>query len=390
MGKDPLGGRDIRRAEPRTAAAKARIEEIRLQNFRAFDNVRLRIGDLTMLVGRNGAGKSSLLDAVEFMREAVTDSLPNALDRRGGLAGVRRRAADKAQGFGLAVVMRVALPGRAVRLLYGFRRSAEDDPQFEESLVVEGSPALGYRRVDQELVSGVPVKVAVPEGRLVLPLVAGEQLWQIALDTLAGMRAYEIAPQAVAAGAPIQSATTLARRGDNAGDVVEELLSRQPAFGAVLGTLRAVVPGLDSFIASPTHGRRQVVFQQKGDWFEAEHMSQGTLRALGILLALHQSPDSIHPRAIEAILEAAENKLDDFPVVITTHSPEVLAKRQALPERIRILQWDDGVSHLYPLSQGTVESVDPLTTVGDLLRFNGLWPAESPERFTGDLLELAE
>lgn len=128
-------------------------------------------------------------------------------------------------------------------------------------------------------------------------------------------------------------------------------------------------------------------------------MSQGTLRALGVVLALHQRPepslvlideieDSIHPRAVEAILEAVEEQVDEFPIVLTTHSPEVLSKRQVVPERTHIVQWDGGMSRLYPLSQGTKESVDAVTTVGDLLRFNAVWPSETPEIFAGELLGL--
>jgi predicted ATPase len=61
------------------------VEEIRLQNFRAFENARLQLSDLTFLVGRNGAGKSSLLDAVDLLRQSTSESLENALDGRGGL-----------------------------------------------------------------------------------------------------------------------------------------------------------------------------------------------------------------------------------------------------------------------------------------------------------------
>jgi predicted ATPase len=398
-----------RRRAPRVESAPARVEEIRLQNFRAFENARLKIDDLTMLVGRNGAGKSSLLDAVDFIREAVTDSLPNALDRRDGLEGVLRMGGKRGLPLGLAVVMRSELPGRTVRLLYGFRlqgRRDGDPVDIEEKLVVEGSPNLGFWREDDNFLSDVPLKAHPPEDRLVLPLIAGEQLWKIVLETLAGMRAYEIGPQAVAAGAPIQSSTSLVRHGDNAGDVLEGLRvgSGTPAYEAIIATLKLVTPGVVDMRALAMSGRRQLVFYQEGRGiheFRASQVSQGTLRAVGILLALHQSPepslvlideieDSIHPRALEALLEAVEDSSERFPVVVTTHSPEVLSKRQALPERIRILQWTEGVSHLYGLSQGTVESIDPVTSVGDLLRFNGLWPAESPECFPGDLLELGK
>ena len=73
-----------------TESVRVIVEELRLRNFRAFENARLELSDLTFLVGRNGAGKSSLLDAMDLLREAVSDSLENALDRRGGLQKVQR------------------------------------------------------------------------------------------------------------------------------------------------------------------------------------------------------------------------------------------------------------------------------------------------------------
>jgi len=100
------------------------VEEIRLRRFRAFENARLSLSDLTFLVGRNGAGKSSLLDAVDLLREAVTDSLENALDRRGGLHKVQRAKSGKGRKplMGLAVVFRIVSPGgRQAQVVYGFQ-----------------------------------------------------------------------------------------------------------------------------------------------------------------------------------------------------------------------------------------------------------------------------
>ena len=384
----------------------ARIEEIRIQNFRALEDVRLSLQDLTFLVGRNGAGKSSILDAVEFMREAVTDSLPNALARRDGFEGVCRRTQNAGDSIAIAVVMRADLVGRSVRMLYGFRLfAARTGRDYEEVLRVAPTATLGFERKGTKFLSTVVASPAVNKDRLVLPLVATEQLWNIALSTLAQMRAYEISPPAIATPAPIRNSTNLDRNGSNAGDVVGELVDRTPAYLELLQSLQAVVPGLLGVKSTASLGRRIVEFAQSvGDaecLFNAGVMSQGTLRGLGMLLALHQQPqpslvlideveDSIHPRALEAILEAAEVFTDRFPVVMTTHSPEVLSAKQVTPDRLRVVQWDAGASHIYLLSDGTRESVDPVTSVGDLLRINALWPRDSPERVHGDILELHE
>src|SRR5437879_13475589 len=47
------------------------IEELRLENFRGFDDHRLPLTDLTLLVGRNNAGKSTIVEAMRLLA-AVT------------------------------------------------------------------------------------------------------------------------------------------------------------------------------------------------------------------------------------------------------------------------------------------------------------------------------
>ena len=380
----------------------ARIEEIRIQNFRAFENARLTLSDLTFLVGRNGAGKSSILDAIEFLREALADNLPNALDRRNGFLGVYRKGAPEGAPLALSAILTADVNGQLVRMLYGFRLR-DGGRDIEEVLRVEPKSTLGYRRHNDVFESGVGVAPGILPDRLVLPAIASFQLWNIAWTALTQMGTYEVIPQLLAAPARIQNATRLARTGANAADVLDDVRSRPRDLEVVLGLLRCVTPNVVDVQSRAIVGQRLIYFIQRvgesNETFSADQMSLGTLRALGIALALRQSPapslllldeieDSVHPRAIEAILEAAYECVDRYPVVLTTHSPEVLGTRQVTPDRVRIVQWEEGVSRLYALSEGTRESIDPITSAGDLLRINALWPSDSPEVFEGDILEL--
>lgn len=61
------------------AVKKTFIEQLRLRNFRSYADACLRFEDFTVLIGQNGAGKSTLREALEIMRDALTDSLSNAL-----------------------------------------------------------------------------------------------------------------------------------------------------------------------------------------------------------------------------------------------------------------------------------------------------------------------
>lgn len=65
------------------------ITELRLTEFKSFADVRIPIDPLTLLIGRNGSGKSNALDALE-----VISRLAKAEDVRDALEGNRRDAAS--------------------------------------------------------------------------------------------------------------------------------------------------------------------------------------------------------------------------------------------------------------------------------------------------------
>lgn len=394
------------------------VEEIRVENFRAFDNARLQLDDLTYLVGPNGAGKSSLLDAVDLLREALTDSLVNALDRRGGLQRTRRLMPADADGdrhMGLAVKMAATFPAgrRSVQLLYGFMLEKLENDGYDVFLEVFSSrpeTSVGYVRHLDRIVdskaSGVVPSVLVgalpPAGNLVLPLIAHrDSLWYDVLDCLKRMRAYELSPTLMASAPEIDARSTLMRSGLNAADIVRSL-EGTPEHAWIVRRLAAIMPGLVGLESKALLGRRVLRFHQEiaGQTHEldASQVSQGTLRALGVLLALRQMPPasvvlvdeieaSVHPNALAVLLDAAADSVERTRVVLTSHSPEVLGHPSVTGDRVRVVQWRDGVSSIYRLNQPTLEAVNEIDTVGWMLRSNTLWTDEQPERF-GRLFDL--
>ncbi len=67
-------------------AMVTRLSEIRLVSFKSVRNARIALGPLTLVVGRNGSGKSNILDAVSVLSALASGtSLRDALD--GGREG---------------------------------------------------------------------------------------------------------------------------------------------------------------------------------------------------------------------------------------------------------------------------------------------------------------
>jgi hypothetical protein len=65
------------------------VRSLILKGFRSLSDVRIEFDNPTFLVGRNGAGKSNIGDALGFVSEAMTSPLREVIDRRGGITDVR-------------------------------------------------------------------------------------------------------------------------------------------------------------------------------------------------------------------------------------------------------------------------------------------------------------
>ena len=62
-----------------------RIESIRLQNFKVFQDVALRdIPPFCVIVGANGTGKSTLFEVFGFLKDCLTFNVGSAIQSRGG------------------------------------------------------------------------------------------------------------------------------------------------------------------------------------------------------------------------------------------------------------------------------------------------------------------
>jgi len=109
-------------------------------------------------------------------------------------------------------------------------------------------------------------------------------------------------------------------------------------------------------------------------------MSDGTLRAFGILLALFQKsapaivvieePEtSLHPAAAAAIMEALRNASEDKQIIVSTHSPEILDMADAAEDELRVVTWQKGLTSIGAVEGAARESLRThLASAGELLR----------------------
>lgn len=111
-----------------------RVTELWVENVRVLETVRIRLNGLTVLIGENGSGKSSVLEVCELLRLAseaggFVDALRAS---HGGLGGIRRFDAPH-------VKVGVRIEGDGAPLTYEFAvaDNGSDVVVSEERLVVE-------------------------------------------------------------------------------------------------------------------------------------------------------------------------------------------------------------------------------------------------------------
>jgi predicted ATPase len=137
---------------------------------------------------------------------------------------------------------------------------------------------------------------------------------------------------------------------------------------------------------------RQQVAGPKDPWrFPATNISDGTLRALGILVALFQSENgrrpgvplvgieepevALHPAAAGTLRDCLSDASRHTQVLVTSHSPDLLDDESVDPDTILAVVAQGGVTQIGPLDDAGRSTLrDHLFTAGELLRLNQLTP----------------
>jgi predicted ATPase len=104
------------------------VTSLALRNFKSIEHCEIELSPLTLLVGRNGVGKSNIIDSLRFTADALRNTLEYAIRERGGIDQVRRKSlGGRPTHPGIALALRLA-DGSAAR--YSFRIAAVQGRDF--------------------------------------------------------------------------------------------------------------------------------------------------------------------------------------------------------------------------------------------------------------------
>jgi predicted ATPase len=359
-----------------------RLEFARFEarDYKSLAHVGLPLRGLTVLVGRNGSGKGNVVDALGFVADALRRDLDHALRERRGVGEVLRRASGHPSSFRLSFQLEPSAR-------YEFEIAPVGDRGYE---VVREEACVGVHRyrVERGSISEASRSFsAKPSPQdLLLRRVATEPGFAELYGALSGVATYKPDPDVIRGLQDPDPSPLLRRDGGNLPSILarfpKDQLERVHAF---LGKLVPGIKGVEREFLGPKEVLRfrQEWGEKKTRRFYAHSMSDGTLRLLALLVAAFQSnaslvaveePEtSLHPGAVRGLTEAFLGAAEERPILLATHSADVLDNPSIDLDRVFVTEMDRGKTHLHRLGASVKGLVGKrLYTLGELHRLDQL------------------
>jgi predicted ATPase len=407
----------------------AKIEGFRVQNFRTLKDVTVgklsnqqqseALGPFTVVIGRNGAGKSSLFDAFGFIADCLASDVEKACDKnqRGGFERLRTNGTqdpiefeiyyreDDAQRpitYQLALDLdRSGRPYVKSETLKQRRHGMKSGQPYPFLKLKNGKGAVwaGEDAVEDK------AKNAGQESDQKISIELTDQR-QLGIETLGTLKEHPrikrfrdflkgwflsyFAPDAARSIPSAGPQRYLSPRGDNIGNVVQFFeRENKEAFKSILKRIAEKIPGIKDISTEVTSDKRVVLRFNDGafrDPFFAQQMSDGTLKMFAYLLLLEdpkpppliciEEPENgLHHKLLESLaheMRSRANQGDDGPqIFVTTHQPYFVNGLN--PTEVWVIEkGKDGFSRLQRAS--TLQSVNELVAEG--LPLGGLWHSD--------------
>lgn len=381
------------------------IRRVAIRNYKSIAACDVRLAQLMFLVGANGSGKSNFLDAFRFVGDSLRNSLDHALRERGTIKEVRRRSGGHPNNFSLR--FKFVLPsGQSGH--YEFRVGAKPAGGYEvqnEECRIHAATGLGsddffHVQSGKVLASSFKEGPATLPDRLYLVAASGMPAFRPVFDAFSRIEVYNLDPRAISSMQRPDPGEILRRDGGNAASVLQRLPAEVRR--EIRDLLARIVPGVSDAEAKllgslETIEFRQSVLGQQHPWkFLASSMSDGTLRAFAVLLAVFQTipgkdrpvppligleePEmALHPAAAHMLLSALRQGARECQILVTSHSPDLLDNADIDPESLLAVENHDGVTRIRGIDEaGKAALQERMFTPGELLRQNQLKPALLP------------
>ncbi|MGL4423569.1 MAG: AAA family ATPase, partial [Gemmataceae bacterium] len=376
------------------------IRRVRIRGYKSIAFCDVPLDRFTILLGRNGAGKSNFLDALQFISDLMEMRVSEAVKKRGGWRAIQNRSMNNSEiEFGLELTFEsqgVEWKGEYQFTLVNDGKS-EIQIGSERLTLDDGDPLLGYQLIrgslqfiGSERFTMNPSKLhenvlpfPCPElflksrnGRILLSMYGTQPFVDLA-EFFQAARVYNFSPKELRTLRKNLIEYRPDADGSNLPSALDAIQEATPdELTGIKEYLRFIVPEVEDFW-KVTYGdfvtirfRMKSVEGQPGLEFDASSMSDGTLRVLATLVAAFQAPyphgvpgfvgfeepeTALHPAAMQALADALDEASLRTQVIISTHSAELLSGRDIRPGQVLMVRSHGGQTQITPIDSASKE-----------------------------------
>jgi len=343
------------------------VKAIKIEGFRRLQKINIEMRPLMVMIGANGVGKTSMLDAISLLSVSAAGTLNRKLSDMGGVADVltRGRTGDIILGTIMDVQgheplkynLHIEPKGQAYTIPNELLSQAH--PGFSEPLrhIVSQHGEIRYFDIEKSKLvrpdwEHNPLESALSQVPKMFR--QSEELRR----TLSSMTKYHVLD--VGSRAPVklpQQMKPADLPGENGEDLIPFLYSLRESspdcYGAIEDTLKSAFPDFNSLNFPPVAaGMLSMTWKEKN--FKSpiymHQLSEGTLRFLW-LVSLLQSPGlstvtmidepevSLHPELLSILADLMREATQKTQIIVATHSDRLI--RFLKPEEVVVMDIDE-------------------------------------------------
>jgi predicted ATPase len=378
-----------------------KISRVVLRNYKSIQHCDIQLEPITFLVGPNGAGKSNFVEALRFLSYGLAASLEQALDNRSGFHSIVHRGPKKQSRISFEIFFHL---GEEVSGNYAVEIGILEDGTvgvLREECSVQSASKLHWFKVDSGVVtSNQGVLPVASEDKLYLVNASGLRPFEPVYRALSNIVVYNPVPDEIRGFKSEKRYRNLDRTGSALAEIIFKLKTLDPLrLARVTQYVQRINPSvleIDAVSVDANYNLRFELDRGGGmrEEFSTQNISDGTLRALAVLIALFQrnerypltlvgleEPEAgLHPAAANVLFDSFVEGSQFTQVVVTSHSPDLLDRDDIPQNSLKAVAICDGRTVIGKVDATARAALrDRLYTAGELMRMNQLRPEGAPD-----------
>ncbi|MCB9230521.1 MAG: AAA family ATPase [Bacteroidia bacterium] len=355
-----------------------KILSVNIQNYKSIRNATVELGEINILIGANGAGKSNFISWFKLLHSIIENQLQLFTARNGGAENILYFG-RKWSSFIESEIEFDSLNGLKSYYRFKIEPSADDRFYFAEEKAGE-SQNEGKEKANNlaagNFETGIHQNLNGPSQILIA-------------NALSGLKVYHFHDTSESAQLKqkgrVDDNRALRENASNLAAFLYFLETRHPGqFRQIQNTVRLIAPFFDAFQLKPDAINEEFIrleWREKGSdkYFNASNLSDGTLRmiCLATLLLQPEPPDTIiidepelglHPAAIEVLTSLIKSASRRSQIIISTQSVTLI--NHFLPENILVADRKDGQSTFERIEATDLEGWKEDYSLGDVWEKN--------------------